>query len=99
MLDADLLVLDDLGAERATEWVDETMNSIVNTRYNDRRATIFTSNYEDGPDPDALDSLLARVGFRMHSRLRGMCEFLDYDGPDYRDFEFTPDGDDLARIW
>ncbi|MDE0062261.1 MAG: hypothetical protein OXU72_05665 [Gammaproteobacteria bacterium] len=70
MLDADLLVLDDLGAERATEWVDETMNSIVNTRYNDRRATIFTSNYEDGPDPDALDSLLARVGFRMHSRLR-----------------------------
>ena len=66
------------------------MNLIVNTRYNDRRPTIFTSNYEDVPDTDDLDSLLVRVGFRMHSRLREMCEFLEYTGPDYRDFEYPP---------
>ena len=99
VMEAELLVLDDLGAERLTDWVDETMNFIVNTRYNDRRPTIFTSNYEDVPDPEALDSLLARVGFRMHSRLREMCEFLEYDGPDYRDFEFAPTSEDLTRIW
>ena len=96
---AELLVLDDLGAERLTDWVEETMNLIVNTRYNDRRPTIFTSNYEDVPDNDDLDSLLVRVGFRMHSRLREMCEFLEYSGPDYRDFEYPPSSEDLFRAW
>ena len=46
----DLLVLDDLGSEKTSEWVEETMNLIVNTRYNERRHTIFTSNYDDTPD-------------------------------------------------
>ncbi len=50
VMDADLLVLDDLGAEKTSEWVEETMNLIVNTRYNERRLTIFTSNYDDIPD-------------------------------------------------
>ena len=99
VMDAELLVLDDLGAERPTDWVEETMNLIVNTRYNDRRPTIFTSNYEDVPDTDNLDSLLVRVGFRMHSRLREMCEFLEYGGPDYREFEYRPTGKDLLQRW
>ena len=99
VMDAELLVLDDLGAERLTDWVEETMNLIVNTRYNERRATIFTSNYEDLPDIDDLDSLLVRVGFRMHSRLREMCEFLEYAGPDYRDFEYPPTAEALLQTW
>jgi DNA replication protein DnaC len=84
VMEADLLVLDDLGAERMTDWVEETMSSIVNTRYNERRLTIFTSNYEDIPDEGEMNSLLVRVGFRLHSRLKEMCEFLEYDGCDYR---------------
>ena len=99
VMKAELLVLDDLGAERPTDWVEETMNLIVNTRYNDRKPTIFTSNYEDVPDTDDLDSLLVRVGFRMHSRLREMCDFLEYAGPDYRDFEYPPSSEDLFRRW
>lgn len=99
VVEAELLVLDDLGAERLTDWVDETMNFIVNSRYNDRRSTIFTSNHEDVEDPHAVDSLKARVGFRMHSRLREMCEFLEYDGPDYREFEFKPSSRDLTHRW
>ena len=99
VMGADLLVLDDLGAERPTDWVEETMNLIVNTRYNDRKPTIFTTNYEDVPVADEMDSLLVRVGFRMHSRLREMCEFLEYSGPDYRDFEYPPSGEDLYRRW
>ena len=42
VMEVDLLVLDDLGAEKTSEWVEETLNLIVNTRYNERRATIFT---------------------------------------------------------
>ena len=57
---ADLLVLDDLGAEKTSEWVEETMNLIVNTRYNEKRLTIFTSNYLDIPDVEDPNSLLCR---------------------------------------
>jgi DNA replication protein DnaC len=99
VMEAELLVLDDLGAERLTDWVEETMSLIVNTRYNERRATIFTSNYEDVPDEGELNSLLVRVGFRLHSRLREMCEFLEYDGPDYRNLPPNAGADDLYKLW
>ena len=97
VMEAELLVLDDLGAERLTDWVEETMSLIVNTRYNERRATIFTSNYED--IPDEVNSLLVRVGFRLHSRLREMCEFLEYDGPDFRNLPPNAGADDLFMQW
>ena len=99
VMDAELLVLDDLGAERLTDWVEETMNLVVNTRYNERRPTIFTSNHEDVPDETDMNSLLVRVGFRMHSRLREMCDFLEYDGPDYRDLPPNAGADDLYKLW
>lgn len=99
VMSTDILVLDDLGAERPTDWVEETMNLIVNTRYNERRPTLFTTNYEDVSDVDDTESLGVRVGFRMHSRLREMCEFLEYQGPDYREFEYPPSADDIARRW
>lgn len=101
VMEADLLVLDDLGAERLTDWVEETMNLIVNTRYNERRLTIFTSNHEDIPEPDDTDlnSLIVKVGFRLHSRLREMCQFLEYDGPDFRDLPPNAGADDLYALW
>lgn len=99
VMEAEVLVLDDLGAERLTDWVEETMSLIVNTRYNERRPTIFTSNYEDIPDEAEMNSLLVRVGFRLHSRLREMCEFLEYDGPDYRNLPPNAGAEDLYKLW
>ena len=99
VMEADLLVLDDLGAERPTEWVEETMNLIVNTRYNERRPTVFTTNYKDVREPQNLEALRVRVGFRMYSRLREMCEFLEFDGPDYRELPPRPRAEDLAQEW
>ncbi len=83
IMHCDLLVLDDLGAERPTDWVEETMNLIVNTRYSECRRTIITTNYPDGPidDPNTLE---CRIGFRMRSRVAEMCEFIEVDGADYR---------------
>lgn len=101
VLESDLLVLDDLGAEKTSEWVEETLNLVVNTRYNERRPTIFTSNYEEKEQTGAGDSLLERVGFRIHSRLFEMCEFFDYDGCDYRSPNRPTNAspDDLAKLW
>jgi DNA replication protein DnaC len=99
VMTADLLVLDDLGAEKTSEWVDETMNLIVNTRYNERRLTIFTSNYQDIPDDTDPNSLLFRIGFRMRSRLHEMCEFFVLDGADYREMPTNGGIDDLLTMW
>ena len=109
VMDADILVLDDLGSEKTSEWVEETMNLIVNTRYNERRHTIFTSNFDDTPDdapmelPDAQQSrdftLKERIGFRIHSRLHEMCEFLEWDGADYRHAPVNAGSDDLLAMW
>jgi len=99
VMTAELLVLDDLGAEKPSEWVEETMNLIVNTRYNERRPTIFTTNYIDLPDDAEPDCLKARVGFRLHSRLHEMCDFLEYDGGDYRMLPANGGPDDLATLW
>jgi DNA replication protein DnaC len=101
VMEADLLVLDDLGSEKTSEWVEETMNLIVNTRYNERRHTIFTSNYDDVPDgTESQDfSLKERIGFRIHSRLHEMCEFLEFDGADYRHAPPNSGGDDLLTMW
>jgi len=96
---ADLLVLDDLGAEKTSEWVEETMNLIVNTRYNERRLTLFTSNYPDIPDDTDPNSLLFRIGFRMRSRLHEMCEFIEMDGADYRELPANGGKDDLITLW
>lgn len=99
VIEADLLVLDDLGAEKTSEWVEETLNLIVNARYSATRTTIFTSNYDDNPDSTDPDSLLFRIGFRMRSRLHEMCDFVYIDGADYR--ELPPNGgvDDLMALW
>jgi len=103
VMEADLLVLDDLGSEKTSEWVEETMNLIVNTRYNERRHTIFTSNYEDTPEGGEAESqdftLKERIGFRIHSRLHEMCEFLEFDGADYRHAPPNAGGDDLLTMW
>jgi len=96
---AELLVLDDLGAEKTSDWVEETLNLIVNTRYNERRATIFTSNFEEKEDRTDPESLLARVGFRMHSRLYEMCDFVEFEGADYRHAEPNSGPNELLALW
>ena len=94
-----VLVLDDLGAEKTSEWVEETMNLIVNTRYNERRMTLFTSNYLDIPDDTDVNSLVFRIGHRMRSRLHEMCDFIEMDGADYREKPINGGVDDLITLW
>jgi DNA replication protein DnaC len=50
VFDAEVLVLDELGAVRTTEWVFDTVNYILNSRYNENRTTIITTNYPDAAE-------------------------------------------------
>jgi DNA replication protein DnaC len=49
VFEAEVLVLDDLGSTQITGWVWDTVSMILNTRYNEDRTTIITTNYPDAP--------------------------------------------------
>jgi DNA replication protein DnaC len=82
--DAELLVLDELGARRPTDWVRDVLYGLINTRYNRQRITIVTSNYGDVAGPNAEEPLEKRVGTMVRSRLYEMCDLVVLDGSDYR---------------
>jgi len=82
--DAEVLVLDELGASKPTEWVKDTMTHIINKRYNDKKVTIFTSNYLDQKSNQFDETLTERVGERLRSRLHEMCKVISLTGDDYR---------------
>lgn len=82
----DVLVLDELGATIPTDWVRDTMYQIINKRYNDKKLTIFTTNYSDARRSDKEQVLEDRIGTRLRSRLYEMCSKVVMDGGDYRQF-------------
>jgi len=55
VFDAEVLVLDELAAVRSTEWVFDTVNYILNSRYNNNKTTIITTNFPDKPEQENLD--------------------------------------------
>ena len=60
------------------------MMQIIGTRYNDRRLTIFTTNYLDARRAATDETLEDRVGVRLRSRLYEMCKTVVIEGDDYR---------------
>jgi len=84
VLDSEILVLDELGAAKPTDWVKDTMAFIINSRYNDRKLTIFTTNYPDDRRNEREETLEDRIGVRLRSRLFEMCKTVDISGEDFR---------------
>lgn len=71
------LCLDDIGAEKVTDWSASVLRRIINKRDGGEMRTIFTSNY-------SLDELTERLGDRIASRISGMCEVICLAGSDRR---------------
>lgn len=84
VLEARVLVLDELGANKPTEWVRDTIAYIINCRYNDKKLTVFTSNYLDVPKRAGEETLTDRIGARLRSRLYEMCRLVEIGGDDFR---------------
>jgi DNA replication protein DnaC len=51
VLQAEILVLDDVGSSKPSLWALETVGHVLNTRYNEKRVTLLTTNYLDGETP------------------------------------------------
>jgi DNA replication protein DnaC len=82
--DAEILVLDELGARRPTDWARDVLYGLLNTRYNRSRVTILTTNYGDTPEKPGGETLELRVGTPVRSRLAEMCVLVPLSGPDFR---------------
>ncbi len=84
VLSSEILVLDEVGASKPTDWVRDTMAHIINTRYNERKLTIFTTNYTDERRSEREETLEDRIGARLRSRVYEMCKTVNITGEDYR---------------
>lgn len=91
---ADVLVLDDLGAEASDNltWLRDILGYLLNERYSAQRPTLITTNYPDaipssgknaGPTSSIL-TLTDRIGVRLRSRIEEMCPKLSMTGLDLR---------------
>jgi DNA replication protein DnaC len=92
VFEAEVLILDELGAQKPTDWVWDTVALILNTRYNDKRTTLITTNYRNLPaalarnaDKTVREETLGdRITERMRSRLAEMCVEIEMRGNDFR---------------
>jgi len=96
-LECELLLLDDVGAHRITDWVEDTITSIITFRCNEKKPIIATTNLRDpeigdppvpsgsGGDVGSRYYLSERIGERARSRLFEMCRIVSTRGvEDYR---------------
>jgi DNA replication protein DnaC len=92
VVETDVLLLDDLGAWKMTDWMNDTLFYILNSRYMAKRSTLITTNFEDA-DKDVVlradqlrrkEYLLDRIGLRLRSRLMEMCLVIPMKGDDWR---------------
>lgn len=84
VLETEVLLLDDLGASKPSDWVLDMVGHILNTRYNDKRVTLITTNYLDATEKPNDYKLSDRIGERMRSRLHEMCLPVVMNALDFR---------------
>jgi DNA replication protein DnaC len=96
----EILAIDELGKGQHTDWALTVLDELVSRRYNAGKTILGTTNHPPGPPSGvsagnlALGELLTlgdRVGARVYSRLRGMCDFCTVEGEDFREQSATRD--------
>jgi DNA replication protein DnaC len=93
VLSSDIVAIDDLGNNRISDWVEDTVTYIVNHRYSRNLPTLFTANLSEermegvAGQRVTQPSFEERLGPRVASRLREMCRFVEMKSADYRRFK------------
>lgn len=100
VIGVEILLIDDLGASKPSEWTREIVGHVLNKRYSDNRTTLLTTNYSDEQAPVELiklpngrmaeapreESLPERVGQRVYSRIVEMCRVVKVSALDFRKY-------------
>ena len=73
----EILIMDDLGTEKVTEWVMQTLYVIINSRYEEEKQTLITSN-------NSLDEIRKNLNDKIASRITAMTEIIELKGIDRR---------------
>lgn len=84
LLTTEVVLLDDLGGRQFSPWVEETLAHIITKRYNDKKATLVTTNYLDQASKRQVPTLKDRIGPRVRSRLHEMCHLVLVEANDFR---------------
>jgi DNA replication protein DnaC len=79
----ELLIIDELGKGKNSEWELGIIESLVNRRYNSKQATLFTTNFSF-KSADTELPLSTRITKRTYSRIQEMCDFISINGKDLR---------------
>lgn len=85
LLAVDLLVLDDIGSERESDWALEKILIIVDGRLNQLKPTVFTTNFD-------YNDLETRIGSRLASRILNSSLTVVVQGPDWREVKYRQGG-------
>ena len=106
VISMELLLLDDLGAWKMTDWMNDTLFYILNKRYLAQKPTIITTNYPDGEasrqELEAAGTtlrseyLVDRIGYRLRSRLLEACAVIRLTGDDRRKLACQPNNQKLV---
>lgn len=84
VLEIEVLLLDELGATKISDWLQDMLMYILNQRYNDRLPTIITTNWLNASVLRPDESLEERIGTKLRSRLYEMCKEYEIVGKDFR---------------
>ena len=97
VLDVEVLLLDELAASNPSDWVKETLQHIINTRYNQKKVTLITTTLPFGEAPGRrevrapsgetipdIERTLNQLGATLRSRLYEMCRLVEMNSDDYR---------------
>jgi DNA replication protein DnaC len=97
VLDAEVLLLDELASWNPSDWVKETLQHIINSRYNHKKVTLITTTLPLGetqgrrevraPSGEVVPNVeltLNQLGVTLRSRLYEMCKLIEMSSDDYR---------------
>jgi DNA replication protein DnaC len=97
VLEAEVLLLDELASWNPSDWVKETLQHIINSRYNHKKVTLITTTLPfsepsgqrkvRAPSGEVLQNVeftLNQLGVTLRSRLYEMCKLIEINSDDYR---------------
>jgi len=84
LVEVELLLFDELASSKVSQWVADYIYYLINKRYNDKKMTVFATNFYDKTYKSNTETLEQRIGSRLRSRLYEMAQSVAIRGVDFR---------------